>query len=142
MHHPGITPARRAGRILIAAALALGVSGCVYRMNIQQGNFLDPKAVEQLQLGMTRSQVRYLLGTPMVPDAFDRGRWDYLYFLESRRLGKPERRLLTVYFENDKVARVEREGMPAPTSAPSPQPAAGESRPADVRADASSAPTS
>ena len=50
------------------------LSGCVYRMNIQQGNYLEGRTVDQLQVGMTRSQVRYLLGTPMVPDAFDKER--------------------------------------------------------------------
>jgi outer membrane protein assembly factor BamE len=55
-------------------SLALGAllaSGCVYKMNIQQGNYLVPDSVSQLKEGMTRSQVRFLLGTPMVPDAFD-----------------------------------------------------------------------
>lgn len=116
MQHPDPQPASRAGRIALALLLALVSSSCVYRMTVQQGNYLDPKALEQLQLGMTRSQVRYLLGTPMVPDAFDDDRWDYLYYLEKKRLGKPERRLLTVYFESDKVARIEREGLPAATA--------------------------
>ena len=55
---------------MLFAALA---SGCVYRMDIQQGNYLEGKTVDQLQVGMTRSQVRYLLGTPMVPDAVRQG---------------------------------------------------------------------
>src|SRR3712207_1449077 len=82
-------------------------------MQIQQGKFLDPKTVEQLQVGMTRSQVRYLLGTPMVPDAFDKDRWDYYYYLRKGRLEEPEKRHLTVFFENDKVARVDRHGGPS-----------------------------
>jgi outer membrane protein assembly factor BamE (lipoprotein component of BamABCDE complex) len=69
------------GAALCASAM---LSGCVYRMNIQQGNFLEPRALSQLQVGMTRSQVRYLLGTPMVPDAFDKDRWDYLYYKVSK----------------------------------------------------------
>jgi outer membrane protein assembly factor BamE len=91
-----------AGAALCASVL---LSGCVYRMNIQQGNFLEPRAVSQLQVGMTRSQVRYLLGTPMVPDAFDKDRWDYLYYLKKGRLRAPEQRHLIVYFEEDKVSR-------------------------------------
>jgi outer membrane protein assembly factor BamE len=92
---------------LACAALCTGVllSGCVYRMNIQQGNFLEPRAVSQLQVGMTRSQVRYLLGTPMVPDAFDKDRWDYLYYLKQGRLKAPEQRHLIVFFEDDKVSK-------------------------------------
>lgn len=121
MNHLGKPLVRLAGRLMLLAALAVATAACVYRMNIQQGNYLDPKAIEQLQVGMTRSQVRYLLGTPMVPDAFDRDRWDYLYFLKSKRLGRPERRLLTVHFDSDKVARIDREGFPqspVPSSSP------------------------
>jgi outer membrane protein assembly factor BamE len=92
---------------VLAAALcaALALTGCVYRMNIQQGNFLEPRALAQLQVGMTRSQVRYLLGTPMVPDAFDKDRWDYLYYFKKGRLRAPEERHLIVYFEDDKVSK-------------------------------------
>ena len=96
---------RFAGFTLGAVGIALLLQGCVYRMNIQQGNFLEPRAVEQLQVGMTRSQVRYLLGTPMVPDAFDRDRWDYLYYLKKGRLHAPDQRHLIVYFQDDKVSR-------------------------------------
>ena len=88
-----------------AVAATLLLQACVYRMNIQQGNFLEPRAVEQLQVGMTRSQVRYLLGTPMVPDAFDKDRWDYLYYLKKGRLHAPDQRHLIVYFQDDKVSR-------------------------------------
>ncbi|HVY80800.1 MAG TPA: outer membrane protein assembly factor BamE [Steroidobacteraceae bacterium] len=91
--------------------VALLASGCVYRMNIQQGNYLEPRAVSQLQVGMTRSQVRYLLGTPMVPDAFDSDRWDYLYYLKKGRLRAPEQRHLIVYFENDKVSKVDKSAV-------------------------------
>jgi outer membrane protein assembly factor BamE len=87
------------------AAVALLLQGCVYRMNIQQGNFLEPRAVSQLEVGMTRSQVRYLLGTPMVPGAFDKDRWDYLYYLKKGRLHAPDQRHLIVYFQDEKVSR-------------------------------------
>jgi outer membrane protein assembly factor BamE len=91
-----------AGVMLCASAL---LSSCVYRMNIQQGNFLEPRAISQLQVGMTRSQVRYLLGTPMVPDVFDKDRWDYLYYLKKGRLKAPEQRHLIVFFQDEKVSR-------------------------------------
>ena len=61
---------------------------------------------------MTRSQVRYLLGTPMVPDAFDDGRWDYVYYLKKGRLKAPEQRHLMVRFEDDKVTGIDRKAMP------------------------------
>ena len=73
------------GRALWLSALLillLPTGGCVYRMAVQQGNFLDARQVTQVQVGMTRAQVRFLLGTPMLPDAFDSARWDYLYTLQ------------------------------------------------------------
>jgi outer membrane protein assembly factor BamE len=95
------------------------LSGCVYRMNIQQGNYLEGRAVDQLQVGMTRSQVRYLLGTPMVPDAFDKERWDYLYFFKKGRWKRPQERHLIVWFKEDKVDRFERNNVPeSPPQAP------------------------
>jgi outer membrane protein assembly factor BamE len=90
-------------------------SGCVYKMNIQQGNYLVTESVSQLKEGMTRSQVRFLLGTPMVPDAFDDSRWDYYYFLSSRHFDAPLQRRLTVYFDDEKVQRVENQGVPTQT---------------------------
>lgn len=95
---------------LLLAALPLG--GCIYRMNIQQGNYLEGKTVAQLQLGMTRTQVRYLLGSPMVPDIFDKDRWDYLYYFKSGHLQRPEQRHLIVFFKDDKVASFKRDNIP------------------------------
>ena len=113
------------GLLLLAPLLAPLLAGCVYRMNIQQGNYLEGRTVDQLQVGMTRSQVRYLLGTPMVPDAFEKDRWDYLYYFKRGRLSKAEERHLTVYFKEEKVARFQRDNVPeaapaAPDQGPSP----------------------
>src|SRR3954453_670078 len=95
--------------LVLAATLA---SGCVYKMSIQQGNYLVADSVAQLKEGMTRSQVRFLLGTPMVPDAFDNDRWDYYYFFNSRHMKQPLKRRLTVYFQDEKVQRYENQGVP------------------------------
>jgi len=91
-------------------ALTLGTlaAGCVYRINIQQGNFLDQAAVEQVKAGMTRSQVRYLLGTPMVADSFNKERWDYIYYLKKGRSRHIDSRRVTVYFDGDKVASLDK----------------------------------
>src|SRR6187551_292924 len=97
---------------ILLVTSALFASGCVYKMNIQQGNYLVPNSVSQLKEGMTRSQVRFLLGTPMVPDAFDENRWDYYYFFSSQKIKEPLKRRLTVYFADDKVARYENQGVP------------------------------
>lgn len=99
--------------VLLAAVATAAGTGCVYRMVVQQGNFLDADQVTQLQNGMTRSQVRFLLGTPMLPNAFDDNRWDYLYYLKIGRRGQAEQRRLTVYFTDDKVERFENIGISA-----------------------------
>ncbi len=95
-------------RLLLGLALAALASGCVYRINIQQGNFLDQAAVEQVKPGMTRSQVRYLLGTPMVADPFEKERWDYIYYLKKGRSSHVDSRRVTVYFDGDKVAKLDK----------------------------------
>jgi outer membrane protein assembly factor BamE len=93
----------------LGALLALALcSGCVYRIPIQQGNFLEAKDLDQVNVGMTRSQVRYLLGTPMVADPFDHSRWDYVYYLKRGRISNPLQRHFIVYFDGDKVAKIER----------------------------------
>jgi outer membrane protein assembly factor BamE len=95
-------------RIIAVAILASLGSACVYRINIQQGNFLDQVAVDQVKAGMTRSQVRYLLGTPMVADSFNRDRWDYIYYLKKGRTRHVDSRRVTVYFDGEKVARLDK----------------------------------
>ena len=105
-------PATRLAALAILAS-TLAVSACVYRMDVQQGNLLDLDQVEQLEVGMTRSQVRFLLGTPMVIDSFDANRWDYVYRLRRGRSREVTRRHLIVWFEGDTVARIE-EPIPLP----------------------------
>jgi outer membrane protein assembly factor BamE len=94
--------------LLLAAGFCFAASACVYRINIQQGNFLDQAAVEQVKAGMTRSQVRYLLGTPMVADPFNKERWDYIYYLKRGRTLHVDSRRVTVYFDGEKVARLDK----------------------------------
>jgi outer membrane protein assembly factor BamE len=101
--------------MILLATCALAASGCVYRMAIQQGNYLVTESVSQLKEGMTRSQVRFLLGTPMVPVAFNDDRWDYYYFYKSRHYKQPLKRRLTVFFTDDKVQRYENDGVPTQT---------------------------
>lgn len=91
--------------VLVAALMS---SGCVYRINIQQGNYLDQVAVNQVKEGMTRSQVRYLLGTPMVADSFNKERWDYIYYLKKGRTRHVDSRRVTVYFDGEKVAKLDK----------------------------------
>jgi outer membrane protein assembly factor BamE len=94
--------------LVLGSAVTLMASGCVYRINIQQGNFLNQSAVDTVKEGMTRSQVRYLLGTPMVADSFNKERWDYIYYLKKGRTRHVDSRRVTVYFDGDKVARLDK----------------------------------
>ncbi len=91
--------------VMILAALSTLLGGCVYRMDIQQGNYLDGHDVGQLKVGMTRTQVRYLLGTPMIEDLFDHSRWDYVYYFKRGYVHEPLESRVTVYFQGDKVQR-------------------------------------
>ena len=95
-------------RFVVSLGVCLIASACVYRINIQQGNFLDQAAVEQVKAGMTRSQVRYLLGTPMVADSFNKERWDYIYYLKKGRTRHIDSRRVTVYFDGEKVAKLDK----------------------------------
>ena len=100
--------------VLIICLLTTGCSSVrnfslkPYRINIQQGNYLEEKEVDQVQPGMTRGQVRFLLGTPMVADFFNTDRWDYVYFLKVGRTGDVYRRHFIVFFEGDETVRVEK----------------------------------
>jgi len=90
---------------LLSAALALS-SGCVYRANIAQGNLIEQEDLDQLKVGMTKSQVRFLLGTPMVDDPFHLNRWDYVYYLKLGRKKASFQRWVSVFFENDLVVKI------------------------------------
>ncbi len=122
---PPLSRRRSAVRISLASAL-LGalLCGCVYRLPIQQGNYLGADTVAQVKPGMTRTQVRYLLGTPMVPGGFQNDRWDYQYYLKTRRLQAPKRSRATVYFRDEVVERIESDLSAAKAGTPVNQPAA------------------
>ncbi len=78
----------------------------VYKMPVQQGNIVSKDMLDRLRLGMTKDQVRYLLGTPMLMDLFHSNRWDYTYTMQ--RGGKPmEKKPLTLFFEDDALARIQ-----------------------------------
>lgn len=103
-------------RIALIFLLTLTSVGCVYRIDIQQGNLLEDKDIGQVEVGMTRSQVQFLLGTPMITDSFHRDRWDYAYYLRQGRRGDPARRWLIVFFDNDRVSRVDKDVTLQPPS--------------------------
>jgi outer membrane protein assembly factor BamE len=106
MHRPSLA---------VLAAFCAALTGCgvpripgvtPYKIDIQQGNFLTQDMVAQLKTGMTREQVRIVLGTPLLTDIFHADRWDYLYWHEDQA-GKREQRRLTVFFEDGKLSRLD-----------------------------------
>lgn len=99
---------RNAVRHIAWLACAL-IAGCVYRLDIQQGNLLKQDAIEQVTIGMSRSAVQFLLGTPMVADSFHQERWDYAYYLRRGRSRELEKRWMIVYFADDRVTDIERD---------------------------------
>lgn len=77
-----------------------------YKMDIRQGNYITPEMREKLKLGMPKSQVHYVLGTPMISDAFHGNRWDYVYSLEHH--GEiVEKQRLTLYFDGDNLVKID-----------------------------------
>lgn len=102
----------RAQACLVVALLTFGgLTGCVHRIDIQQGNFLDTEDIDRVSVGMTRLQVRALLGTPMVADPFVNSRWDYIYYMKRGRFSEDRalRRHFIVFFDStDKVERIDK----------------------------------
>lgn len=98
-----------------------------YRIDVQQGNHVTQEMVAKLKPGMTRAQVRFVLGTPLVVDPFREDRWDYVY-LYNKAGRVTEQRHMSVVFKDDKLVRVEGDVVPAPTpsaaAAAKPKPAA------------------
>lgn len=105
---------RRLNLILLAAAVLLTSSACVYRANISQGNLLEEEDVEQVAIGMTQSQVRFLLGTPMIDDPFSRDRWDYVYYLKIGRKDADFKRWVSIEFQDGVVAEIRKDQELAP----------------------------
>ena len=101
--------------VLGLVMLAAPVTGCVYRVDVQQGNLLEDRDIEAVQLGMTRSQVRFLLGTPAVTDSFHEDRWDYIYYFQQGRRREADRAWLIVYFKGDRVREIRRDVPVQPT---------------------------
>jgi outer membrane protein assembly factor BamE len=126
-------------RKVIPAVLLLG--GCAgtmpmlplgplkpYRMDIQQGNVVTQEMIAKVRPGMTRSQVRFALGTPLVVDAFHNDRWDYVYYFQAAGVVTEQRRIVVI-FKDDKLQRIEGDVVAAGASGAAPA-TAGLERPA------------
>lgn len=104
-------------KILAILGICTGLHGCifpgVFRIDVAQGNIVTEKMVAQLKPGMTREQVLYVMGSPIIQDTLHPDRWDYLYSI-SRAGATPEIYRVTLYFKGNQFVR--KEGEPPPLS--------------------------
>ena len=95
-------------RLPACMLLALTISsacGLIYKQNIQQGNALEQKDLDELYIGMNKRQVSFVLGSPSIHDPFQQQRWDYVQTF-SRRGGKIVQRTVTLRFEEDLLVEI------------------------------------
>lgn len=105
----------------IVALFALGgmlaaSPGCVrnYRVEVQQGNVISTEQIKKINPGVSRNEVRFILGTPLIEDPFHAQRWDYFYSLDPGK-GQPlTQHRLSIWFEADQVTRTHVEGAGLP----------------------------
>jgi outer membrane protein assembly factor BamE len=104
---------------LAIASLLMLLTACssfefpgVYRLKVDQGNIITQEMVDQLELGMSRSQVEYVMGTPLIRDTFSPDRWDYLYVV-NKGSEREERHELTAFFENDRLVKIVTDVQPS-----------------------------
>ena len=97
--------------IIITCFASLGVIGCspswrlVHKIDVQQGNVITQDEVNQLEPGMSRRQVQFIMGSPMVSDVFHQDRWDYIYRLQPG-YGEPRTEHVTLIFQDDSLERI------------------------------------
>jgi outer membrane protein assembly factor BamE len=97
--------------LLVVLSATLMLSACadwIFRIDVPQGNFLDEKDVQKLRIAMTKEQVVYVLGKPVVEDSFDHDTWYYLYQMKRgmKKRGDDFRKELKIVFVDDKVTEV------------------------------------
>lgn len=101
------------GDVTDAIPNALDRAPLVYRPTIQQGNVVTQEQVNELKPGMTKRQVRFLLGSPMLTDVFHADRWDYAY-TKGKGSTPTETQRVTVFFEDDRLVRIAGDLRPQP----------------------------
>ncbi|WP_036573290.1 outer membrane protein assembly factor BamE [Nitrosomonas cryotolerans] len=87
----------------------------LYRIDVQQGNVVTHDMVKKLKPGMTKSQVRFVLGSPLIVDTFRDNRWDYVY-LRQEKGELIEQQRLTIFFEEEKLTHIENHLLPSTIS--------------------------
>ena len=127
---------RHIKKILIYIAVAVTISGCsnfsmpsipkvpkfdgsfiklpkVHKIDIQQGNVISQAMIDQLKPGMTKNQVKFIMGTPLIADTFKQNRWDYFYGLKPAE-GEVVRERMAIFFKDDKLHTLRGDYMPNP----------------------------
>ena len=104
-------------RLFAFLLLAIATAGCVYKIDVQQGNYITQDLVDKLKPGMTKAEVKGILGTPLLIDAFHANRWDYFFSNKPNRMPE-ERSRVSVFFQDEKLVSVEGAGR-APGTSPS-----------------------
>lgn len=107
---------RTVGAILVCISL----TACIrpYKIDIEQGNILTSEQVAQLEIGMTRQEVSYVMGTPLIADPFHVDRWDYVYTFKAGRSKTREQRRVTLIFANETLSEIrgELDGIDVPAT--------------------------
>jgi outer membrane protein assembly factor BamE len=112
--------------LIVCAPLLAACFLTPHKIDVQQGNYLDQNMVAKLKLDMTRSQVRFIMGSPLLADPFHPERWDYVYIEYKGGTLKQERRL-TLIFEGDQLKRA-LSNFPVPQFGPAPAKTAATTR--------------
>ena len=122
-------------KILLLISLTITASGCsnfsmpkvpkfdgsfiklpeVYKIDIQQGNVITQDMIDKLKPGMTKVQVKFIMGTPLIADTFNQNRWDYFYGMKPAT-GPEVRERMAIFFKDDKLSSLRGDFMPNPTS--------------------------
>lgn len=107
--------------IILTYFASLFLTGCtaikdampsIYRIDIDQGNIIAQKMIDQLEPGMNERQVRYIMGTSLLVDAFHQNRWDYLYSEKPGEGGPRTQKRISLYFEDDKLVGIQGDFRP------------------------------
>lgn len=93
--------------VLISCSLMLGACIKPYRPDIQQGNIINNSNLREIRFGMSKQEVLFILGTPMVIDPFNEQRWDYFYSNRNQYKSQTSHRLITALFNGDELVKLE-----------------------------------
>lgn len=95
--------------VLLACSITILLSGCIrpYQPDIQQGNILNNSNLREIRYGMSKQEVLFILGTPMVIDPFNESRWDYYYSKIDQRKRQTSTRLVTALFDGDQLIQLQ-----------------------------------